>query len=187
MHWFLQHAALSPTSLAHSLPFGKKITYVTAASDKKKTITDCTGCNKSTASCFLHSRAKNHTFLVLPQGATPHPCTNPQLSQVPTPPTHKLQHSIRKAGRQTGDTLPNLQQNRLWGSAGALWSSLFTQFNRFRYNLLCQLGNCSQLGHLSLQQVAVCLSLTTASWGNCLKADCEEQSHGHISLDHVQP
>lgn len=95
--------------------------------------------------------------------------------------------SGRQAGRQTGDTLPNLQQNRLWGSAGALWSSLFTQFNRFRYNLLCQLGNCSQLGHLSLQQVAVCLSLTTASWGNCLKADCEEQSHGHISLDHVQP
>lgn len=104
MHWFLQNAALSPTLLVHSLPFGNKITYVTAASDKKKTFTDCTGCNKSTASYFLRSRAKNHTVLVLPQGATLHPCTNPQLSPVPMPPTHKLLGSIRQAG----DTLPDL-------------------------------------------------------------------------------
>lgn len=106
-----------------------------------------------------------------------------RILSCPQFPRHPLTSSKAPSGRG----LPNLPQHRLWGSAGALWPSLSTQFNRVSYNLLCQLGSCSQLGHLSLQQVAIHLSLTTASWENYLKADCEEQSHGHISLDHVQP
>lgn len=103
-HAALQSVALYPTSSVHSLPFGNKITCVTTASDKKKALADCTGCNKSVASRFVGSRAKNHTFSFLPQGAALHPCTNPQLSPVPTPPTHKLPGSIEQAE----DTLSSL-------------------------------------------------------------------------------